>query len=44
MKRTARKYRPASRTESTLLIVAGIVTWALILAPVVWWLGAMLGR
>jgi hypothetical protein len=46
MKRTARKYPPdaASGRDNILVIIGGIVVWALILAPIAWWLGAMLGR
>lgn len=44
MKRTARKYPPnaASRRDDLLLIIGGIVMWALILAPVVRFAGALL--
>jgi hypothetical protein len=42
MKRTARKYQPASRTENTLVMIGGIVVWGMILAPLAWWLGGLL--
>lgn len=41
MKRTARKYPLPSRTHDLLLILAAIVVWALLLAPVVWFIGAL---
>lgn len=44
MKRTARKYPPPSPTHDLLFILAGIVVWALILAPIVWWLGSLFAR
>jgi len=41
MKRTARKYSPASPAQNLLITLAGIVVWALLLAPVVWFIGVL---